>query len=279
MPMSAVFALIRKQVAESRWLAGLSAAALFGLSWLTVFITARIESRMRELSAGGGEAARGAGFLRGMGGAAMDFSTTAIEMTWWNHPFILLLVCMWGIARGSGAIAGEIERGTMDLTLSRPVPRGVYLAVQVLTALLGFAVLVGGLVAGNLVGSRYNAVASPPSVLVLLRPGLNLAALGFAVYGYTLMLSAFDVVRWRPNLFGSVLTLAGFITLIIANVPQLDDYKWIAKFSIFKAYNPVEAGVKGANLAFNAGLLGGIGLAGVVIAALAFWKRDLPANS
>ncbi len=109
------------------------------------------------------------------------------------------------------------------------------------------------MVAGNLVGSHYNTLIAPASASSLTKPALNLVAFGWAIFGYTFVLSTLDFVRWRPNLIASVATLAGFIALVLSNIPQLD-MKWLEKFSIFKAYDPVEAVIKGENLAFNAGL-------------------------
>ena len=39
------------------------------------------------------------------------------------HPLMLTLFCIWGIGRSAGAIAGEIDRGTMELLLAQPVSR------------------------------------------------------------------------------------------------------------------------------------------------------------
>ncbi len=39
------------------------------------------------------------------------------------HPLMLTLFCVWGIGRAAGAIAGEIDRGTMELLLAQPVAR------------------------------------------------------------------------------------------------------------------------------------------------------------
>lgn len=275
--MGAFVAMVRRRLAESRWFLGISAAALFGLSWLFVYTTARIEARMQAAS--GGDRLRGTGLLRRLGGAAMDFSSTAIEVTWWNHPFIILILATWAISRGSAAVAGELERGSLDLILSRPVSRASYLGAQVTVAVFGVALLAVALIAGNQVGALYNPVAMPPGVRVLARPALNFAALGLAIYGYTVLLSAVDSVRWRPNLLASVLTLGGFIALIVANIPTLEDWKpWLEKVSIFKAYNPIEAAVKGETLGFNLSVLAGLGAAGIALAFLAFHERDLPAS-
>ena len=54
--MTAFWALIRKQVVDSRWTLGFSAAALFGLSWLFVYATSRIEEQMHKVAAIGGTA-------------------------------------------------------------------------------------------------------------------------------------------------------------------------------------------------------------------------------
>ncbi len=272
--MSVALALFRKNLLDSRWMLATIGSSLFGLTWLFVHVAHRIEVRMKAVTGGGPMR-----MLRGLGGPAMDFSTAAIEMAFWNHPFVLLMFAVWAIARGSGAVAGEIEKGTMDLVMSRPVGRSTFLASQVSTATAGLAFMAAMMVAGNLVGSRYNTLETPPSALVLCKPALNLIAFGWAIYGYTFLLSTVDHVRWRPNLIASVATLAGFIAQVIANLPSLEDYKWLEKLSIFKAYNPVEVVTKGETLAFNAGLLGLIGAAGIALGFVLFARRDLPAGS
>jgi ABC-2 type transport system permease protein len=275
--MTAFRALTRKQLGESRWLLGLSLLALFGLSWLFVYIAGRIERDMRRVSESA-QGVRAMRMLRGMGGEAMDFSTAAIEMTLWNHPMIVLTICLWAVGRGSLAVGGELERGSMDLTLSRPVSRTAYMMSQVFVTLLGLVGLGVALIAGNLVGSRFNTLSNPPGMLVLIRPAANLVALGTAIYGYTLLVSALDVVRWRATLIGSVVTLASYIVHVIVNLPPLEDWKWADRFSIFRAYDPVDAVLKAEHLAFNVAILAGIGLVGIVLSLVAFLYRDLPAG-
>ena len=75
-------------------------------------------------------------------------TSVSIMMTFWNHPLIMLMISIWAIGRGSGAVAAEIERGTMDLILSRPVARWTYLAAQVVVATVGLAILAAALFAG-----------------------------------------------------------------------------------------------------------------------------------
>ncbi len=273
--MKATWALFRKNLLDTRWMLLAISLALFGLSWLFVNITHRIEARMKEVT-GGGPPLR---MLRGLGGSSMDFTTAAIEMAFWNHPFVLLMFAVWSIARGSTSVAGEIERGTMDMILSRPITRFTYLSAQVASALVALFFLVGSMIVGNQVGAHYNSLNDPPTLLVLAKPALNLVAFGAIIYGYTFFLSTLDLVRWRPNLIASVVTLAGFIAQILANIPSLEDYKWLEHYSIFKAYNPVEVVTKGETFAFNTGILSLIGLVGLVLGYICFLRRDLPASA
>ena len=274
--MIATWALFRKNIGDARWMLLIIGSALFGLAWLFVYVTHNFEASIRA-SLGGGPAVR---MLRGLGGNAMNSSTAAIEMVFWNREVVLLMLAIWAIARGSAAVAGEIERGTMDMILSRPITRLAYLNAQVASALVGLGLLVGAMIAGNQVGAHYNTLNDPPSLLLLSKPALNLVAFGAAIYGYTLFLSTVDLVRWRPILIASVATLAGFIALILANIPTLEAWKpTLERVSIFKAVSAVEIVTKGETFAFNTGILGLVGLIGLVLGYVAFLNRDLPAGS
>lgn len=276
--MSAFLALIGKQAGETRWSLGVSAIALFGLSWLTVLVAHLTEERIRREMAEHG-APPALRLVRGMGGPDMDMSTVAIEVAFWNHPFIVLPVIVWAVGRGSSAVAREIERGTLDPILSRPVSRASYLASQVMFAALGLCLLAAALVAGNQAAGLHYALETPPGPLLIARPALNLAALGLAIYGGTLVFSAIDSVAWRSILVGSVLTLGEFILHVVANIPVLENWKRFDHLSIFLAYNPVEAVTKGQDLGYNVVVLLAVGASAIALAFIGFTVRDLPANA
>ncbi len=276
--MNGLLSLLGKHLRESRWLLILSSLALFGLSWLSVYRTANIEERFADPDR---RSMRIQAFLTAFGGPSMDMSSIAIETL---HLYLLfmgipvLIFLIWGISRGSLSVAGDLERGTMDLVLSRPVTRITYLVSQVLAVLLGYLVMILAIVAGNLISGQFNAVQEPASVLGLIRPALNLAMVGMAAFGYTLFLSSIDIVRWRPNLFGSVITLAQFVAFAVANQPDWDEWEWLNHASIFSAFYPIDSAVKGESLAYNLGVLGGVAVAGMVLGLLIFQRRDLPAS-
>src|ERR1017187_74312 len=109
-------ALLSKQLHEARWTLGLSAAVLFGLGWLFVWVTSLNEAEIvRRL---GDDSEQGRIQMMRMMGVTEDPSSLTLIMASWSHPFIFLLISIWAIGRGSAAVAAEVERGTMDLLLS-----------------------------------------------------------------------------------------------------------------------------------------------------------------
>ncbi len=272
-------ALLGKQLHESRWTLGLSAAVLFGLGWLFVWVTSLNEAEIvRRL---GDDSEQGRIQMMRMMGVTEDPPSLTLIMASWSHPFIFLLISIWAIGRGSAAVAAEVERGTMDLLLSRPIPRWAYLTSGVLVSLMGLVVLAGALMAGASIAVQYNVLRVRPDPWSMLRPTINLAALGLPIYGYTLLASALDFVRWRATLIGSVLTVAGFVGLIVSLIPVLQKESWepwVERMSIFKAYNPIQAVAGGDTYYLHLEILTAVGAACLLCAYLAFAVRDLPAN-
>ena len=277
--MKPFLALLRKQIHESRWTMGLSAAVLFGLGWLFVWVTSLNEAEIvRRL---GDDSEQGRIRMMRMMGITEDPSSISLIMASWSHPFIFLLISIWAIGRGSAAVAAEVERGTMDLLLSRPISRWVYLSSGVIVSVLGLVVLPGALMAGASIAVHYNVLRERPASWAMLYPAINLAALGLPIYGYTLLASALDFVRWRATLIGSVLTALGFVVLVISLIPILQEQSWepyIEKLSIFKAYNPVQAVNGGDTYQLHLAILAGAGAVCIMMAFAAFAVRDLPAN-
>ncbi|GAC1463212.1 MAG: hypothetical protein NVSMB9_00400 [Isosphaeraceae bacterium] len=275
--MKTLVILLHKHFLESRLVLLISAGALLAIAILTSWVAKRYEQVVDQ-----GELERAAvqfRFFRALGGSAMDYSSTALQVCWYNHPVVVLTVVAWAISRGSAAVAGEIERGTVDLTLSRPVSRHIYLLSHIIFAILGLMTLAGALVLGDIVGGYYFHLKSLPTFPSLLRPALIMIALGLSVFGYTLPFSSLDGVRWRPTLAGSAITLAGLIAMSIA--PQFEGYEWMDRLSVFRAYAPVTMALeRGAGtLLYNAMVLVLVFASGSLISFILFLRRDLPSNS
>jgi ABC-2 type transport system permease protein len=272
-------ALLRKHLHDTRGTLLLSGAALFALGWLYVFFTSLNEGKIIESLASDSDDDRFR-WLRNMGMLEQP-PTEQIIVVMWNSPFILLTIAIWAIARGSIAVGAEVERGTLDLIMSRPVTRSAYLLTHVVVAVLGLLFLGLALATGATVGVHYNFLRVPPTFATFLPAAVNLAALGSPIYGYTLLASSLDHVRWRATMIGSVLTLAGFIARVIAIAPPMQKFEWriwLERASIFKLFDPVDAVSSAQSLNFNLAVLAGLGAGCIVLAFLAFAHRDLPAN-
>jgi ABC-2 type transport system permease protein len=278
--MNPFLTLVRKLLHDVRWSLLFSVVALFTLGWLFVYVTSLNESRFRKSLEETPGQNRRADWMRGMG-LTEESASVAFMMTNWTNPIIILVVAVWAIGRGTSAVGSEIERGTLDMVLSRPISRTSYLTAQIVASLFGLLLIALSLAAGARAAVPYNVLASPPGVGSLLKPALNLAALGLPIYGYTLFFSAIDHVRWRPTMIGSVLTLGGFIARVIAVIPVFKDMSWrpwVDQMSIFKLYDPVDAVTKGEFFSFDMAVLTGVGAACFALAYLVFTTRDLPAN-
>lgn len=228
---------------------------------------------------------RARGFYQFLGGPDMDMSSGAIAtmlLYFLTVGIPIMLPLFWGISRGSAAVAAEIERGTLDMIISRPVSRSAYLLAHVLTTATGFLLMAVVIVLGAKIGECFHELDISPGAIALARPAVNVVGLGMAMFGVTLMFSAFDIVRWRPNMIASILTIAQLVAYAVANQPETADDSWYklpGKLSIFSTFYPIEAFVKGEYLPRHVAILGAVFLAGTAVALWRFNTRDLPTNS
>jgi len=277
--MTAFLALWKKLLNESKVMLAMIALALFGLSWLSVYRTFIVLGQL----AGDDErkAMRTRGGLMQIGGPSMDFSAGAIEaihLYWLFLMIPIFLVVAWAVSRGTAAIAGELERGSMDLILSRPISRTAFFNAHLAMTFFGFGLFMIAIIGGNFVGARFNTLEEPAGFWAVARPTFNLLALGMAVFGYSVFFSSLDLVRWRPMLAASTITLAQFIIFAIANQPDWDEWRWLNKATVFGGFYPIEAAARGDQLARHFGILFAVFAVGTSLAFLVFQRRDLPAG-
>ena len=219
------------------------------------------------------------------------------------HPFVLTVYCIWAIGRSSGAVAGEIDRGTMELLLAQPIARWKVVTTHLAVDLVTIPLLVGCMVLGTFVGVHlfdvYGAAAgvvgADRSVDIrlgdFLRAGGNSACLLFAVSGYTMALSALGRYRWRVLGLAMGLTLVQFLINVLGEVWK--PLAVLRPLTVFYYYRPQPIILRlpgqwqaslgtawglDSGLAVNvAAVLLGVGLAGYLIAVWHFSRRDLPA--
>ncbi len=274
--MQAWWQLVKKNFSESRTFLILSAVPLFLLSWLFVFMTKATE-RVLMTNPFGQELIKR--MMENLGIGELPYSTVALTMFSWTHPIILLILCLWAISRGSLAVSGELERGTLDLQLTRPISRGAYLSSHVFVAVAGFLLLGFDLLCGYYIGVKVNRVPDVPGLDVLMRPCTNYAALGFALFAITLAVSAVSVVRRLPNLVTSCFAVVMFLLYVIPLQRGMENYRHLSRYSFFNTFRPAHAVLKGTEYGRDMLILVFIGVVGCLVAYCGFRWRDLPSNT
>jgi ABC-2 type transport system permease protein len=68
------------------------------------------------------------------------------------HPLMQTIFCIWAIGRASGAIAGELDRGTMELLLAQPLARTRVILAHFCVDLITIPLLCLSLWAGTCLG-------------------------------------------------------------------------------------------------------------------------------
>ena len=76
------------------------------------------------------------------------------------HPIAIILTSVFSVGFSSSAIAGERQRGTLEVALSRPIGRRVLYLTLLAAALSFVAVSVTALLAGTLTGTAFSGVAA-----------------------------------------------------------------------------------------------------------------------
>ncbi|MBO9540866.1 ABC transporter permease subunit [bacterium] len=189
-----------------------------------------------------------------------------------SHPVLLALFAAWAIARGSQAIAGEIEAGTLGWMLSYPLDRVAFVLSKALVLLVGAALLAVSLIAGLLGTAEALDIAHAG-----LRPYLLAGVETFMLYGaigaLTLCISAMVSEKGKAVLAGTGLLLGSFLLNYVAELWA--PAKAVRFLSLFAYYDP-KGVLGGAPLALSHLLvLGGVMVVAIAGAALAFRRRDL----
>ncbi len=196
------------------------------------------------------------------------------------HPLVQTIFCIWAVGRASGAIAGELDRGTMELLLAQPLSRARLILAHFCMDLTVIPILCLSLWAGTCLGTwlvgPIHLTASPeeaPTGLLSFKLGpiqyqsaiiyqsepespqdqsrrlhIDLAAFGpslWAVGGLMFAISGYTMAlsacgRYRWRVLG----LAVFVTLVqfLVNVvgQMWDVLEPLRPWTIFYYYQPQE---------------------------------------
>jgi ABC-2 type transport system permease protein len=206
-----------------------------------------------------------------LGGSANFFTPAGWLSASMNHPVTLALLTASVVSVGAGAVAAEIERGTIDLVLARPVPRTRFLVAKAMAALLALTAVEAGGFLGVLVARATISRMRQLGILALLRAFAG-SWLLFAAFGMVAILaSARTSLRGRAvGAAVGVVVGAFFLNFIALLIDGISALRFLSPFHY------VDTGklMAGEGL-WRLAVPGAIALAALVLAVMTFSRRDL----
>lgn len=249
----------------------LIAAALMVWGFLMPVVYSQFGSQFKQLFDSGAFPKQFADFAGGD-----VFSLSGAIGLGFVHPISVALVSVFAVGFAASAIAGERQRGTLEVLLARPVSR-VDTYLTLLAAALSFvAVVVAAQVLGSYIGALVFGVAGEVSVANLVLLWLNGVLLygAFASIGLAASVS-FDRVGPALGVTLGVVVISYFMQVLGTLWP---DAKVLQPYSLFQYLHAKD-------LLTNAGhpldfvVLAAVLLLGVAWSVFEFPRRDLAAPS
>jgi beta-exotoxin I transport system permease protein len=181
---------------------------------------------------------------------------------------VLLLV--YAIGAGARAIAGEEERGTLDLLLSTPVRRRRVVADKFVAMTIGtFVIAVAAWLVTAVAGPAFDLT---PSLTGLTAAFLNLFLMTLAFGSIALAVGA---ATGGKGLAVGAASGAALLTFLLktfaAAVSWLEPYRYLSPFFYYTGHDPLRSGFE----ATDPLVLAGISIVALAIALVTFERRDL----
>jgi ABC-2 type transport system permease protein len=201
----------------------------------------------------------------------LDLGTPSGYLNMELFSFVLpLIVAGYGVAVGSAAIAGEEERGTLDLLLANPVARWRVVVEKSVALILGMVVIVVGIWAALAVTASMMAIDLD---LGHVASGLvSGALLGIVIGAVALALGAISGRRTLSLAIAmAVLVVAYVVNVMSGLVEGLEAWRPLSPVYHYVGYDPLTNGLD----AGHAGTLVAMAVVLVAIAVVAFERRDI----
>jgi ABC-type transport system involved in multi-copper enzyme maturation permease subunit len=205
-----------------------------------------------------------------LGGEVAMTSARGIIAFGYIHPFFLAILTAWVLRTTSGALAGEIGHGTMELIASRPVSRAGQVIATWALAAAGVVLLAGAAWLGTAVGLQVRALGV--SALDLASVPAAGALMFMAWTSVSLLFSALNRDAGPAIAWASGLIVVSFVVVFLAQVwPPAE---MIRPLSLFAYYLPQEIVLRGVSTTAVA-VLATVTVAALGAAVAVFGRRDL----
>jgi len=199
-------------------------------------------------------------------------SMSALLTVGYQHPLVMFLYLLYSVGVPAGLLAGEIQRGTMELILSRPITRTqVYVCAAILT-LVGLFGLIAMMFLGTVTALSVYEFNEPITLGLFLRLAVNGALLAGTFGAFSLVCAAsFGRLYLAGGIAAAFLTLNYFIAIVAEWWPRVH---FLHKATLF--YLVYYSNLWYAWPLQNMAWLGGILIALVILGGIIWRCRDLP---
>jgi ABC-2 type transport system permease protein len=202
------------------------------------------------------------------------FSLTGAVALGFVHPIAVGLNLVFAVGFTTAAIAGERQRGTLEVLLSRPISRRVTYLTLAFAAAFAIGVAVAGLILGSLIGASVTGRTDELGVGNLPMLWLNGALLYWAIGAIGLLASvSFDRLTPALGLTLAIVLVSYFLDVLGSLWPDAKGLQPYSVFHYLHAKNDL-AGLADRN---DLIVLGAIVLVAVALALWRFPRRDLAA--
>ena len=192
------------------------------------------------------------------------------------HPIAIILIAIFAVGFSTTAVAGERQRGTLEVVLARPVSRRTLYVTLLVALVLFLGIILAASIAGTIVGSTLAGVIGelPTERLPIL--WLNGMLLWVAIGAIGLAASvSFDRLSPAIGVTLAIVIVSYFLEILGS---LWSDAKGLQQYSIFHylTAKDVLAGTAGT---FGFVLLAVVALVAIGWALVVFPRRDLAAPS
>jgi ABC-2 type transport system permease protein len=208
--------------------------------------------------------------MRAQGGIATDASGYLAAD--YRHPIYLIAVGAFIVASTTGAVAREIERGSILMLLSAPIDRWRFLLAKLGALLFGIVIILLATLLGTWVGIAITGT-DDVGVGLFLRIQVVAFALAFAIAGIGLLISSLssDGGQAMGITTGIIVVMyfIDFLALIWSAAEPL------GPLSIYYYYDPLAISRQSGIPVLDVAVLLGVGAASTTAAFAAFLRRDI----
>jgi hypothetical protein len=192
------------------------------------------------------------------------------------HPIAVGLNLVFAVGFTTAAIAGERQRGTLEVLLSRPISRRVVYGTLAVSGALFVGIVILGSIIGSVIGASLTGRLAELGVSQLPLLWLNGALLYWAIGAIALLASAsFDRLSPAIGLSLAFVLISYFLDVLGSLWP---DAKGLQPYSLFHYLDP-KAILAGFPDAGDFIVLGVVMVVAVVATLFVFPRRDLAAPS